>query len=65
MISVSMMVDQDMQVEFFKTHCVIKDCREEIVVTGVHVGSLYRLDVKSISKRAMVAGGSIAEQRWH
>ena len=54
LISVSMITDQDMQVEFFKTHCVVKDCRREIVATGMHVGSLYRLDVKSIPKRAMV-----------
>lgn len=65
LISVSMITNQDMQVEFLKTHCVIKDCRKEIVATGVRVGSLYRLDVKSISKRAMVADGSTAEQLWH
>lgn len=65
LISVSMITDQDMQVEFFKTHCVIKDCRKEIVATSVRVGSLYRLDVKSISKQAMVAGGSTVEQLWH
>jgi len=65
LISVSMITGQDMQVEFFKTHCVIKDCRKEIVATGVRVGSLYRLDVKSISKQAMVAGRSTAEQLWH
>eukprot|EP00253_Pinus_taeda_P010156 PITA_10156 len=35
LISVYMMTDQDMQVEFFKTHCVIKDCRNEIVATGM------------------------------
>eukprot|EP00253_Pinus_taeda_P004307 PITA_04307 len=56
LISVSMMADQDMHVEFFKTHCVIKDCRDEIVATGMRVGSLYRLDAKSIPKQAMVAG---------
>eukprot|EP00253_Pinus_taeda_P014991 PITA_14991 len=65
LISVSMMTDQDMQVEFSKTHCVIKECRNEIVATGMRVGSLYRLDAKSIPKRAMVAGGSTAEQLWH
>eukprot|EP00253_Pinus_taeda_P018459 PITA_18459 len=65
LISVSMMADQDMHVEFFKTHCVIKDCRNEIVATGMRVGSLYRLDAKRISKKAMVAGESTAEQLWH
>eukprot|EP00253_Pinus_taeda_P009124 PITA_09124 len=65
LVSVSMMADQDMHVEFFKTHCVIKDCRNEIVATGMRVGSLYRLDAKSISKQAMVAGESTTEQLWH
>eukprot|EP00253_Pinus_taeda_P003869 PITA_03869 len=65
LIYVSMMTDQDMQVEFFKTHCVIKDCRNEIVATGMRVGSLYRMDAKSIPKRAMVAGGSTTKQLWH
>eukprot|EP00253_Pinus_taeda_P022914 PITA_22914 len=35
LIYVSMMADQDMHVEFFKTHCVIKDCRDETVATGM------------------------------
>eukprot|EP00253_Pinus_taeda_P019602 PITA_19602 len=65
LISVSMMADQDMHVEFFKTHCVIKDCRDETVATGMRVGSMYRLDAKSIPKQAMVAGESTAEQLWH
>lgn len=65
LISVSMMVDQDMQVKFFKTHCVIKDYRNEIFATGMRVGSLYRVYAKSIPKQAMVAGGSTAEQLWH
>lgn len=64
-ISVSMMTNQDMQVEFFQTHCVIKGCRKEIAVIGMRVESLYTLDAKSIPKRAMVAGGSTAEQLWH
>eukprot|EP00253_Pinus_taeda_P023650 PITA_23650 len=65
LISVSMMTDQDMQFEFFKTHCVIKDYRNEIVATGMRVGSLYKLDAKSIPKRAMVVGRLTAEQLWH
>eukprot|EP00253_Pinus_taeda_P010887 PITA_10887 len=65
LISVSMMADQDMHVEFFKTQCVIKDCRNEIVATRMRVGSLYRLDAKSIPKQAMVARESTTEQLWH
>eukprot|EP00253_Pinus_taeda_P025009 PITA_25009 len=62
LISVSMMADQDMHVESFKTHYAIKDCRNEIVATGMRVGSLYKLDAKSIPKQAMVVGESTTEQ---
>ena len=65
MISVSMITDQDLLVEFFKTHCVIKDSKMETVASGMHVGSLYRLDVKSMPQQAMVATGLTAEKLWH
>eukprot|EP00253_Pinus_taeda_P024154 PITA_24154 len=34
-------------------------------MTGMRVGSLYRLDAKSIPKQAMVAGESTTEELWH
>ena len=40
LVSVSMIIDQDMQVQFFKTNCVIKDSQMETVATGVRVGNL-------------------------
>ena len=48
LIFVSMITDQDMQVQFFKNGCVIKDSEMETVATGVHVENLYRLDEKSM-----------------
>jgi len=48
LIFVSMITNQGMHVQFFKNNCVIKDSQMETVATGVHVGSLYRLDAKSM-----------------
>ena len=48
LIFVSMITDQDMQVQFFKNGCVIKDSQMETVATGVCMGNLYRLDAKSM-----------------
>jgi len=61
LIFVSMITDQDMLVEFFKTCCVIKDSKMETVASGVCVGSLYKLNVKSMPQQAMVATGLTAE----
>ena len=60
-----MITYQDMQVQFFKTNCVIKDSQMETISIGVRVGNLYRLDVKSMPQQAMVAAGSTAENLWH
>lgn len=65
LISVSMITDQDMQVQFFKNGCVIQDSKLEPVATGVRVGNLYRLDARSIPQQAMVAATSTAENLWH
>eukprot|EP00253_Pinus_taeda_P031194 PITA_31194 len=65
LISVSMITDQDMQVQFFKNGCVIQDSKLETVETGVRVGNLYRLDARSISQQAMVAATSTTENLWH
>jgi len=64
-VSISMITDQDMQVQFFKNNFVIKDSQMERVATGVCVGCLYRLDAKSMPRQAMVAAGSIVENLWH
>eukprot|EP00253_Pinus_taeda_P035070 PITA_35070 len=65
LISISMITDQDMQVQFFKNGCVIQDSKLETVATGVRVGNLYRLDARSIPQQAMVAATSTAENLWH
>jgi len=57
LISVSMTIDQDMQVQLFKNGCVIKDNQMETIATGVHVGNLYRLDAKCMPRQEMVAAG--------
>ena len=55
LIFVSMITDQDLQVEFFKAYCVIKDSKMELVSSGVCVGSLYRLNVKRMPHQALVS----------
>eukprot|EP00253_Pinus_taeda_P027307 PITA_27307 len=65
LISVSMITDQDMQVQFFKNGCVIQDSLLETVATGVRVGNLYRLDARSMPRQAMVATTSTVENLWH
>lgn len=65
MVSVSMIIDQDMQVQFCKTNCVIKDSQMETVARRVRVGNLYRLDVKSMPQQAMVVAGLTPEDLWH
>ena len=64
-ISVSMITDQNMQVQFFKNGCVIQDSQLEIVVIGVRVGNLYKLDARSMSQQAMVAATSTVENIRH
>eukprot|EP00253_Pinus_taeda_P028028 PITA_28028 len=65
LISVSMITDQDMQVQFFKNGCVIQDSQLETVATGVRVGNLYRLDARSMPRQAMVAATSTVKNLWH
>ena len=50
LISVSKITDQDLKVEFFKSHCIIKDLLDEMkpIATGIRIGGLYKLDVRSM-----------------
>eukprot|EP00253_Pinus_taeda_P027305 PITA_27305 len=65
LIFVSMITEQDMQVQFFKNGCVIQDSQLETVATGVRMGNLYRLDARSMPRQPMVAATSTAENLWH
>jgi hypothetical protein len=49
LISVSTITNHNLKVEFFKTHCIVKDLQDHyrIVASGVRVGGQYKLDVTS------------------
>jgi hypothetical protein len=49
LISVSTITNQDLKVEFLKSHCVVKDMQDHYksVSTLIKVGGLYKLDVTS------------------
>ena len=65
LISLSMITDPNLQIELFKTYCVIKDRNMEPIALGVHVGSLYRLNVKSMPHQALVSTRLTTENLWH
>ena len=48
LISVSMIKDQDLKVEFFKSNCYIKDLLDgmKTIATGIQTGGLCKLDVR-------------------
>ena len=50
LISVSMITNQNLKVDFFKYYCVIKDLlyRMKPIALGIRVGGLYKLNVRSV-----------------
>ena len=67
MISVSTITDQDLKVEFFKNHCIVKDLLDHFktVATGVRVGGLYKLDVTSKAHHTLTSTTMPTEILWH
>jgi hypothetical protein len=57
LIFVSTITDQNLKVEFFKTHCIVKDLQDNYinVALGVRVGGLYKLDVTSKNHQALTS----------
>lgn len=55
LISVSMIVDQNLKVEFFKTYCVIEDLldKQKPVASRIRVGGLYKLNVTHVQHQAL------------
>ena len=47
LISISTIIDQGLKVEFVRLGCLVKDTRDhyKVIVEGVRVGGLYKLDV--------------------
>jgi len=67
LISASKITDQDLKVEFFKSHCIIKDLLDQmkLIAIGIHIGGLYKLDVKSTPQQALMSSDNSAGNFWH
>ena len=59
LIFVSMIIDQNLKVEFYKSYCVVKYLLDSMktIATGIHVGSLYKMNVRSASHKALTSSG--------
>jgi len=66
-ISVSMIIDQNLKVEFLKSYCIIKDLLDHLkpIATGIRVGSLYKLNVTSTPHQALNSTSTITVNLQH
>ena len=64
---VSMITDQNLKVEFYKSYCVVKDFSDsmKIIATWIRVGGLYKLNVRTVPHRAFTSSGMSTEEIWH
>jgi len=67
MIFVSIITDENLKVEFFKTYCIVKDLLDHYrtVATGVRARGLYKLDVTSKNHQALTSATIPIETLWH
>jgi hypothetical protein len=67
LISVSTITDQNLKVEFYKSYCVIKDLLDcmKPIASGIHVGGLYKLNVKSAPHQALTSSAMTTVDLWH
>ena len=67
LISISKITDQDLKVEFFKSHCIIKDLLDQMkpIATSIRIGGLYKLDMKSTPQQALMSSVKSAGNLWH
>jgi hypothetical protein len=67
LIYVSTITDQDMKVDFVKSHCLVKDVKDhyKVVAIGVRVGGLYKLDVMMKGHQALASTMMPTEVLWH
>jgi len=66
LIYVSTITDKDLNVEFLKTHCIVKDLQDHYrnVSLGVRVGGLYKLDVTSKNHQVLTSVTMLTETLW-
>eukprot|EP00253_Pinus_taeda_P015366 PITA_15366 len=67
LISISMIINQDLKVEFLKSNCYIKDLLDgmKTIATGIRTGGLYKLDVRPAPVRALTTTSLTTEELWH
>lgn len=66
-ISISMIIDEDLKVEFFKSNCYIKDLLDgmKTIATEIRTGGLYKFDVRPTPVRALTTVSLTTEELWH
>ena len=67
LISISMITDQDLKVEFLKSNCYIKDLLDgmKTIATRIRTGGLYKLDVRPALVRALTEASLNTKDLWH
>lgn len=67
MIYVSKITNNNLNVEFLKTHCIVKELLDhyKVVASGVRVGELYKLDVTNKNHQALTSTILSIERLWH
>jgi hypothetical protein len=67
LISVSTITDQNLNIEFFKNYCIVKDLWDHFqnVAMGVRAGGLYKLDITSKAHHALTYVTMPTKILWH
>jgi len=67
LLYVSIIVDNDLKVEFLKSQCVVKYIQDHyrIVATGTRIGGLYKLDVTKNNHQVLTYTTMSTEELWH
>lgn len=67
MIYVSMIKDQNLKVEFFKSHCYIKYLLDGMknIALGIGTQGLYKLNVRTSPHRDLISSSWTTEELWH
>ena len=63
----STITNQNLKVEFFKTHCIVKDLQDhyKTVALGVRIGGLYKLDVMRKNHQDLTSATMPTKNLWH
>ena len=67
LISISMITDQDLKVEFFKSNGYINHFLDgmKTIATGIRTRGLYKLDVRPTLVQALTSTSLTTEELWH